>query len=85
MSHDRWDSRHYAIRSYPQPPEVWAAQLETDAKCRKSLDGSKVLLKWDGPTPAFLAADTVYDHAGILAILAGPDWTDPDPFPPEDP
>jgi len=79
-----WSNRHYVIRSYPQPPEVWAAQIETDAKCRRSLDGSKVLLKWDGETPALLQLDPQYTHAGIRAILAGPDWSDPDP-PTEDP
>ena len=84
MSHD-WSHRHWIIRSYPQPPEVWAVVIETDATCRKSLDGSKVLLKWDGATPEILQLDPQYTHAGILAILAGPDWTDPDPFPPEDP
>ena len=84
MSHDRWDQRHYVIRSYPQPPEVWAAQIETDAKCRRSLDGANVLLKWDGATPDILQLDPQYTHAGILAILAGPDWSDPNP-PPEDP
>ncbi len=85
MSHDQWDHRHWIIRSYPQPPEVWAVVIETDATCRKSLDGSKVLLKWDGATPEILQLDPQYTHAGILAILAGPDWTDHDPFPPEDP
>ena len=84
MSHHDWSRRHYVIRSYPQPPEVWAAQIEQDATCRRSLDGSKVLLKWEGATPEILQLDPQYTHAGILAILAGPDWTDPDP-PPEDP
>ena len=81
MSHD-WSHRHWIIRSYPQPPAVWNVVIETDAKCRKSLDGANVLLKWDGATPDLLAADTVYDHAAILAILAGTDWTDPDVGPP---
>ena len=80
MSHD-WSDRRYVIRTYPQPPEVWAAQIEKDATCRKSLDGANVLLKWDGETPAILASDTVYDHAAISALLAGTDWTISEPEP----
>ena len=83
MSHD-WSHRHWIIRSYPQPQAVWDVVVERDETCRKSLDGANVLLKWDGATPDLLQLAPQYTHAGILAILAGPDWSDPNP-PPEDP
>ena len=81
MSHDRWDNRHWIIRPYPQAAEVWSVVIEEDVTCRKSLDGANVLLKFDGETPAILASDTVYDHAAILEILRGPDWSEPIPDP----
>ena len=80
MSHG-WSGRHYVIRPYPQAQEVWDVVIESDAKCRKSLDGANVVLKWDGETPAILASDTQYDHAAILEILRGPDWSEPMPGP----
>ena len=83
MSHG-WSNRHWIIRSYPQAQEVWDVVMEEDATCRKSLDGTKVLLKWEGETPALLASDTVYNHAAIRAVLTGTDWADPNPpEPPE--
>lgn len=48
---------------------------------RKSLDGSKILARFEGDTPSFLIGEPQYDHAEILNILSGPDWTDPDPIP----
>jgi hypothetical protein len=42
---------------------------------RYSVDGSKFLLKFEGDTPSFLIGETQYDHAEILSILSGPEWT----------
>jgi hypothetical protein len=42
---------------------------------RFSLDGSKFLLKFEGDTPSFLIGEPQYDHAEILNILSGPEWT----------
>jgi hypothetical protein len=66
------------------PPEspVWAAVVQRHDTARRSLDGSKVVLKWPStaPTPDGLPADAVlYTHAEVLAVLAGPEWTPPDP------
>ena len=53
--------------------------LEADSdKLRYSLDGTKTFVKFEGDTPSFLIGEPQYDHAEILSILAGPDWTDPD-------
>jgi len=48
---------------------------------RKSLDGSKILARFEGDTPSFLIGEPQYDHAEILTILAGDEWTDPDANP----
>ena len=41
---------------------------------RKTLDGSKALLKWDGDTPSCFDGMTTYNHSEILAILNNSDW-----------
>ena len=46
---------------------------------RKSLDGSKILARFEGDTPSFLEGKTEYTHSEILTILATDEWTDPDP------
>tara|TARA_R100000808_G_scaffold2885_1_gene10800 strand:- start:293 stop:541 length:249 start_codon:yes stop_codon:yes gene_type:complete len=45
---------------------------------RKSVDGSKAILKWDGDTPSAFDGMTVYTHAEILTELAKSTWTPPD-------
>lgn len=45
---------------------------------RYSVDGTKAFLKFEGDTPSFLIGEPQYDHAEILSILSGPDWTDPE-------
>ena len=42
---------------------------------RKSLDGSKAILKWDGSTPSCFDGMTTYTHSEILTDLAKSDWT----------
>jgi len=45
---------------------------------RKSLDGSKILARFEGDTPFFLDGKTQYTHSEILTVLAGEEWTSPD-------
>jgi len=59
--------------------------LETSAETvRKSVDGTKTFVKWDGAIPQCVAyLDTKegpYTYDEILAILATPEWTYPDPI-----
>ena len=42
---------------------------------RKSLDGSKILARYEGTQPFFLLGKTEYTHEEILSILSGPGWT----------
>ena len=58
---------------------------ETSAETvRKSVDGTKTFCKWDGSTPDFFNSMTTkegpYSYTQILAILATPEWTDPNPL-----
>ena len=49
-----------------------------ESSSRKSLDGSKILARFEGDTPSFLEGKTQYTHSEILAELATPEWTEPD-------
>ena len=56
--------------------------LETDFDTvRRSVDGTKTFVKWDGTTPSSVDALTTkegpYTYEEILAILATPEWTEP--------
>ena len=42
---------------------------------RKTLDGSKAILKWDGDTPSCFNGLTTYTHSEIRTELAKSDWT----------
>ena len=41
--------------------------------------GDKTFVKFEGETPNFLDGKTQYTHSEILTILAGSDWSPPDP------
>ena len=83
MSH--WGHLSYTTIPYPPDAEVWDVVMEDDATCRKSLDGSLVVVKWEGPVPSILSGSIVYNHHDILAIVAAPAWTPPDPEEEPDP
>ena len=46
-----------------------------EAYSRKSLDGSKILARFEGDTPSFLIGEPQYTQEEILNILSGPEWT----------
>lgn len=50
---------------------------------RLSVDEYQTVLKWEGDEPSFVANlisyDGPYTHSEILAIMATPEWTDPNP------
>jgi len=45
---------------------------------RKTLDGNKAILKWNGDTPSVFDGMTTYTHSEILTELAKSTWTEPD-------
>lgn len=50
--------------------------LETSADTLSySLDGTKTFVKFEGDTPSFLVGKPQHNHAQILEILSGPEWT----------
>ena len=42
---------------------------------RKSLDGSKIIARYEGTQPSFLSGKTEYTNSEILTILSGDEWT----------
>ena len=56
--------------------------LETSADTlRYNIAGTQTFVKFEGDTPSFLEGKTANTHSGMLTILSGSDWTDPDPIP----
>jgi len=45
---------------------------------RKSVDGTKAILKWDGDTPTVFDGMATFSHSEILEELAKAEWTAPD-------
>ena len=50
---------------------------------RLSVDGLQTVLKWEGNEPSFVSTLSSYEgpytHEEILAIMATPEWTNPNP------
>ena len=54
-----------------------AIQTSVDT-LRKTLDGTKAILKWDGDTPECFDTMTTFSHSQILTELAKSTWTRPE-------
>ena len=54
---------------------IYKAQQSSMSTLRKTLDGNKAILKWDGDTPSCFDGMTTYTHSEILTELAKSDWT----------
>lgn len=82
MSHI-YEHREYLIFPVSELNKVDFSQvLETSAETvRKSVDGTKTFVKWDGTTPTFVSTLTgtegPYTHAEILDILSTSEWSNP--------
>ena len=78
--------RKYVILAADEVSSIDFSQvLETSAQTlRYNIDpaGTKTFVKFEGATPDFLEGKTQYDHSEMRTILAGPEWTDPNPGPP---
>ena len=87
LDSQEYDNRKFMIFAVTELDQIDFTQvLETDAETvRKSVDGLKTFVKWDGAMPQCVQDLTTkegpYTYEEILDILATPEWTDPNPFP----
>ncbi len=81
-----YDNREFMIFNVSELPEIDFTQvLETSAETvRKSVDGTKTFVKWDGAMPQCVidltTSEGPYTYEEILVILSTPEWTDPTPI-----
>ena len=71
-----YENRHWIIvNTSDVTDEMMENALQMDIiTLRKSLDGAKALLKWDGDTPSCFDGIKVYNYSEILTILHSSDW-----------
>ena len=80
-----YPSRRFVIFNVSELSTIDFSQVyETSADTvRKSVDELETFVKFDLPMPSSVTALTTksqeYDYDEILAILATPEWTDPNP------
>ena len=55
---------------------ISSANQSSMSTLRKTLDGTKAILKWDGDTPTCFDGMTTYSHSEILTELAKSTWTE---------
>ena len=68
--------RKYVIVNSSEVSNLDFSQLvDSSETSRYSLDGSKILARFEGDTPSFLAGETQYTIEEVLPILAGAEWT----------
>ena len=78
-----FENRQYVIFDVIELNSIDFSQvLETSAETvRKSVDGTKTFVKWEGEVPSSVVALTTKSdyltHQEILAILATEEWTAP--------
>jgi hypothetical protein len=81
-----YENRKFMIFNVSELGQIDFTQvLETSADTvRKSVDGEKTFVKWDGEMPQCVidltTSEGPYTHEEILVILATPEWTDPNPI-----
>ena len=87
METQDYQQRQFMIFNVSELPQIDFTQVcETSIDTvRRSIDGTKTFVKWDGATPSSVEALTTkegpYTYTEILAILAGPEWTNAEPMP----
>ena len=86
MSHS-YEHRNFMIFNISELNNINFSQvLESGPDTvRKSVDGTKTFVKWDGDSiPSSVANLTTkegpYNYDEILEILSGAEWTSPDPL-----
>ena len=57
---------------------IMSAIQTSTATLRKTNDGTKAILKWDGDTPTCFDGIATYTHSEILTELAKSEWISPE-------
>ena len=72
-----YSNRHWVIVAVNDiTDEMISNAIQTSmSTLRKTNDGSKAILKWEGNTPSCFDGITTYTHSEILTELAKSDWT----------
>lgn len=86
METQNYENREFMIFNVSELYQIDFTQVcETSIDTvRKSIDGTKTFVKWDGTTPSSVESLTTkegpYTYEEILTILNGPEWTSNDPI-----
>jgi hypothetical protein len=86
METQEYENREFMIFNVTELGQINFTQvLETSAETvRKSVNGTKTFVKWDGSTPQCVidltTSEGPYTYDEILQILSTPEWTDPNPI-----
>ena len=81
-----YTNREFMIFNVSELPQIDFTQVcETSIDTvRKSIDGTRTFVKWDGATPSSVETLTTsegpYTYTEILDILATPEWTSNEPI-----
>ena len=81
-----YETREFMIFNVSELDKIDFTQVHETARdtVRRSVDGEKTFVKWDGTTPSSVLSLTTtegpYTYDEILAILSTPEWTDPLPM-----
>jgi hypothetical protein len=84
METQNYENREFMIFNVSELNQIDFTQVHETSEdtVRKSVDGTKTFVKWDGETPSSVASLTTkqgpYTYTEILEILADPEWTTPD-------
>ena len=78
-SNRKWVIITLADYSEEELDNLCANAIQSNAgTLRKTLDGSKAILKWNGDTPSCFNGLTTYTHSEIRTELAKSDWSNDD-------
>ena len=72
-----YENRHWVIVDVSAITEemITNAMQTSMSTLRKTLDGNKAILKWEGDTPSCFEGMTVYSHSEIRTELRTSEWS----------
>ena len=82
-----YNNRQFMILSVTELPNIDFTQVKETSidTVRKSIDGTKTFVKWEGETPQcvvdLITKEGPYTYEEILVILATEEWTNPNILP----